>query len=486
MTRVAILWHMHQPYYEDLATGEHVLPWVRMHALKDYFGMVALAREFPELRLTFNLVPSLLVQLEAFAGNRARDWHLELGLRPAASLTTHDRATILAEFFHAPRDRMINLYPRYAELLRERDGGGSFADADFLDLQVWHKLAWVDPFYLDADPRVRRLLEQQRNFSEDDKLMLREVELEILQRVVPEYRAAAARGQVELSTSPFYHPILPLLCDTDIYLRTHPSAMVPRPPFRRPDDAVEHLTRARQCHARLFGREPDGLWPSEGSVSTATLELATRAGFKWIATDEAILGRTLDRDFRRDAQGRLESPDALYRVYSAQTSDGPIGCFFRDHTLSDRIGFVYSSWDPEHAASDFVHRLVEGGRRFSSMTGGEEAIIPVILDGENAWEHYEGGGRPFLRALYSQLSRHPELTTITMSDAAARTAQPLPDIFPGSWIDANFYIWIGHADDQRAWRQLREAREMFDRVARTSTPTDRGRAYRGIADRGGQ
>ncbi len=155
MTQIAILWHMHQPYYEDLATGEHVLPWVRMHGLKDYYGMVALMREFPQVKLTFNLVPSLLVQLEAFAEDRARDWHLELGLKPAAELTETERATILSEFFHAPRGRMIDRYPRYADLLQKRDSRGGYTDQDFLDLQVWHKLAWVDPFYLDTDQAYR-------------------------------------------------------------------------------------------------------------------------------------------------------------------------------------------------------------------------------------------------------------------------------------------------------------------------------------------
>ena len=203
--------------------------------------MVALMNEFPQVKVTFNLVPSLLVQLEAFADLRARDWHLDLGLKPAASLTDGDRSTMLSEFFHAPRARMIDLYPRYAELLQKRDRGGKYTDADFLDLQVWHKLAWVDPYYLDSDPRVQRLVRAQRNFTEDDKLELRAVELEILRRVIPEYRKAAERGQVELSTSPFYHPILPLLCDTDIYLRTHPTSGVPRPPFRHPEDAADQL-----------------------------------------------------------------------------------------------------------------------------------------------------------------------------------------------------------------------------------------------------
>ena len=478
MTYVAILWHMHQPYYEDLATGEHVLPWVRMHGLKDYYGMAALMREFPQMKLTFNLVPSLLVQLEAFAEERARDWHLELGLKPADQLSDHDRATMLSEFFHAPRGRMIDPYPRYAELLRTRDTGGGYGNQDFLDLQVWHKLAWVDPFYLDTDARVRRLVQKQRGFTEADKAELRVVELEILRRVIPEYRDASARGQIELSTSPFYHPILPLLCDTDIYLKTHPSAGVPRPAFRHPEDAAEQLARARQCHERLFGHLPAGLWPSEGSVSDEAAELAAKAGFQWMATDEAILGRSTGVEFRRDPQGRLERPEPLYRPYTLQAGAQQIACLFRDHSLSDLIGFVYAGWQAEAAATDFVNRLVDAGRRFSESSGGEEATISIILDGENAWEHFDGGGRPFLRALYRQLSSHRELRPVTMSDAAARPKRTLTSIFPGSWIDGNFFIWIGHADDLRGWRQLRDARQMFGRVSGTVAPDDREQAFK--------
>ena len=478
MTYVAILWHMHQPYYEDLATGEHVLPWVRLHALKDYYGMAALMREFPGVRLTFNLVPSMLVQLEAFAEERAHDWHLELGLKPAAELTPNEREIILSQFFHAPRGRMIEPYPRYLELLRKRDARGGYSDQDFLDLQVWHKLAWVDPFYLDGDARVRRLIQKQRNFTEDDKLELRDVEIEIVRRVIPEYREAAARGHVELSTSPFYHPILPLLCDTDVYRRTHPSAAVPRPAFRHPEDASEQLTRARNYHTRLFGQQPVGLWPSEGSVSDEAAELAVRAGFTWLATDEAILGRSIGRDFRRDGHGWLEHPEALYRPYAVQAGQAAIRCLFRDHSLSDLIGFVYAGWNPEEAAADFVNRVAEAGRRFSAASGGEEAVISIILDGENAWEHFEGGGRPFLRALYTKLGSHSELKTVTMAEAAAKPHRVLPGLFPGSWIDGNFFIWIGHPDDLRGWRQLRDAKQMFDRVSATAPADGREQALK--------
>ena len=471
MTRVAILWHMHQPYYEDLATREHILPWVRLHALKDYYGMVALLREFPGVRMTFNLVPSLLVQLEAFAEGRARDRFLEVSLKPAAELDEGEIDFVLAHFFHAQRQHMIDAYPRYAELLTLRAAAARFSVGDLRDLQVWHKLAWIDPLYLEGDPRVRGLVARGRGFSEDDKAVLRDVELELLNKVIPEYREAAARGQIELSASPFYHPILPLLCDTDVYLRTHPEARRPRQPFRRPEDAADQLERAAACHARLFGERPVGLWPSEGSVSDAMVPLVDAAGFRWMATDELILARTLGITFTRDSRGQVEQPEHLYTPYIVRAGDATVACTFRDHVLSDLIGFTYSGWAAEAAADDFVARLVEAGRRYAERTGGGEALIPIILDGENAWEHFPGGGRPFLRALYGRLAGHPELQTVTMAEACVGAARALPGLFPGSWIDANFFIWIGHDDDRKGWSQLADARAALD-VAVASQAVD--------------
>jgi alpha-amylase/alpha-mannosidase (GH57 family) len=474
MTRVALLWHMHQPFYQDLVTGEHILPWVRLHALKDYWGMVALLREFPGVNVTFNLVPSMLVQLEAFARDDARDRHLELGLKAADQLTDDERGFCVENFVHAHRPRMIDPYPRYAELLARRGStspglsgraqAALFSTDDLRDLQVWHKLAWVDAFYFDQDERVRALVHRGRDFTESDKQVLREVELEILRRVIPEYRDAAARDQVELSTSPFYHPILPLLCDTDIYRTTHPESRMPREPFRHPEDAAEQLNLAVAYHERLFGKRPQGVWPSEGSVSDAVLPLIAGAGLAWMATDEEILARSIGQGFPRDGSGNVENPETLYRPYRVGRESATVACGFRDHTLSDLIGFTYASWSADAAADDFVRRLTEAGERYRARTGGGDATIFVILDGENAWEHYEGQGRPFLRALYGRLGSHPELKTVTMSEACAEARETLPNIFPGSWINGDFYIWIGHADDHRAWSQLVDARRALNRA----------------------
>ena len=352
---------------------------------------------------------------------------------------------------------------------------------------MWHKLAWVDPFYLDSDPRVQRLIRKQRNFTEDDKARAsrgRARDSSTRDPRVSDGRRARTGRAVDVTVLPsdsaaaVRHRHLPA---------DAPGAAVPRPPFRHPEDAADHLARARQCHLRLFGHEPAGALAVGGiGVGRRSRSSPRRpASTGWRPTKRSW-GARIDREFRRDAQGRVEQPEPLYRAYDVHAGSSQIRCLFRDHSLSDLIGFVYAGWNPEAAATDFVNRLVEAGRRFSAASGGEEATISIILDGENAWEHFEGGGRPFLRALYGKLSGHPELRPVKMSEAAARPARPLNGIFPGSWIDANFFIWIGHGDDLRAWRQLREARQMFERSAPAAIADRPRTGVSGAPDRRGQ
>ena len=484
MTRVALLWHMHQPFYVDGASGVNVLPWVRLHSLKDYWGMAALLHEFPDLRVTFNLVPSLLVQVEAFARNAAPDRHLDIGLRPAAELTADEARFCLDEFFHAHHGRMVAPHPRYLELFERRQqaraGGPAFTAGELRDLQVWHKLVWVDPFYSD-DPRVAALLQRGRAFSEADKGTLREVELEILRRVIPEYRAARERGQAELSTSPFYHAILPLLCDLGVYRTTHPEWPPPEEPFVYPADARNQLERSVALHTRLFGARPMGLWPSEGAVSDAMVDVVREAGFDWMATDEEILGQSLGMTFRRDSDGVVHHGEALYRPYRVGREGRTVACGFRDHALSDLIGFSYASWSADDAARDFVRRVAAAGA--SARARGEaDPVVFVILDGENAWEHFDGQGRPFLRALYRELTTNPDVRTVTMRDACGSPAARIERLHPGSWIHSDFYIWAGHADDRRAWGQLARARRRLDELPTGRPGLDRAREALLIAE----
>ena len=429
--------------------------------------MAALLREFPGVRVTFNLVPSLLIQIQAFANGCAKDRHLDVGLKPAEHLEPEERSFLVANGFHAPFERMIKPYPRYAELHTRRRSPELFAPDEVRDLQVLHKLAWMDPDYLERDRRLLALVAKQRGYSEEDKEILRAVELELLNAVIPVYREASSTGQVELSTSPFYHPILPLLCNLDVHLERHPDSSLARGVFARPHDAIEQLRRASGFHRELFGDSPAGVWPSEGSLSGDVVEMLSALGVRWTATDEDILARTLERAI---------TAEALYRCYEVGTPGRTLRCLFRDHRLSDLIGFTYQSWDANAAAADFIEHVRDAGRRFAAELpkgrSGEVPTVTVILDGENAWEHYENGGRPFLRALYRQLENATDIRTVTMSEAAAAPARRLEAIAAGSWINADFYVWAGHPDDHRAWRQLAAARAALDQHASEVTPED--------------
>ncbi|MEZ5420124.1 MAG: glycoside hydrolase family 57 protein [Vicinamibacterales bacterium] len=453
--RLAILWHMHQPYYLDPVTGESVLPWVRLHALKDYWGMVALVHERPAMRATFNLVPALVEQIEAYASERTWDRQLVLGLRDPALLDSGEAAWFVREAFHAHPPTMIEPHARYAELWRLAMDGASFDPAALRDLQVWQKLVWIDADLGAADPRVRSLMGRGRGFDEHDKAALRQVELDVLRRVVPAYREAAATGRVELSCSPYFHPILPLLCDSAAHHDVHPGAPLPDPPFRWPEDADAQLTRAAAAHERWFGARPGGVWPSEGAISQAAAEAIARAGFRWMASDEDVLRRS------RTRAGLAADDLAPYRPHVVRTPHGDVHVGFRDHGLSDAIGFTYQRWPTAAAIDDVIGRLEAIGARCQDA-GAREAVVFVILDGENAWEHYPGGGRPFLRDLYRRVTETPWLTPVTMGEAATGDAATLPALSAGSWIHGDLDIWIGHADDRRAWGQLGDARRRLD------------------------
>lgn len=309
MNRVhlVIYWHMHQPHYREPGTGRYVMPWTRLHALKDYGGMVRLLEEFPGVQATFNMVPSLCAQLEEYASGAADEPWFRLVAMPTEELETHHKQEILSRAFQVNYDNLMRRWPRFVELYqRTREDGAEaaveqFGPRDWRDLQLLSQLVWMDEEYLAHDPAVVAISTKGTNYTEEDKAQLFEKQNEMLRAILPGYRAAAERGQVELSTTPYYHPILPLLCDSDIAREPNPHTPLPQPPFRYPDDAREQLQRARDYHQRVFGHPPVGLWPSEGSVSNQVLEMAAEMGFRWFATDEGVLGRTLGTWFGRQA-----------------------------------------------------------------------------------------------------------------------------------------------------------------------------------------
>jgi alpha-amylase/alpha-mannosidase (GH57 family) len=452
---------MHQPFYKDLATGEYQLPWTRMHALKDYFGMVRILQDFPSIRQTFNLVPSMVMQIEEYARGEAADPFLRAALRPAEDLSAEEQEFIFKYFFQANHGRMIYRYPRYGELFdlwRSAQGvpGAArqlFSRQDLRDLQVWSQLAWFDEEYQDHDPVISALLRKQRGFTREDQAAAGRKQLELLGRVMPVYQEFAESGQIEVSITPFYHPILPLLCDSDIARVSHPNVPLPKR-FRYPQDARHQIVTARQFAKERFGQPPAGMWPSEGSVSDETLRLASEAGFQWMATDNGVLGATL-----RSIAGVHET----YQPWRWRQGSHEMSLIFRDHFLSDLIGFVYSRMEPAAAAHHFLDRIRDNCRSVHAQ--GRDALVPIILDGENAWEHYEKNGRPFFRELYREIERASDLEAVTVTEALSRMpASPLDHIHPGSWINANFDVWIGAEEDNQAWNYLLAARETYDRI----------------------
>ena len=461
---ICFLWHMHQPLYKDLVNGEYRLPWARLHALKDYFGMVNILEEFPEIHQTFNLVPSLLVQLKEYASGKAADPFLKLALKPAETLSEEEKEFVLRYFFQANEDRVVRRYPRYKELLfvmqkheHNVQRAAAHFDASMLrDLQVLSQLAWFDENYLEHDAEITGLARKGRDYTLEDQRLIGEKESELLSRVLDVYRDFAQRGQIEISTSAYYHPILPLLCDSSIAEVAHPYLPLPAH-FSRPQDAAEQLRRAREYVASEFGVSVDGLWPSEGAVSEDALGVASSVGFRWAASDSGVLARSLTESGQSGT---------VYQPYRWKRKGQEIDLVFRDSRLSDLIGFVYSRMDPEEAANHFIRELRTRCRPL--LAAGRDALVAIILDGENAWENYFHNGRPFLRQLYSRLTTDREISALTISEGLARSpAEPLKQVAPGSWIDSNFDVWIGSEEDNLAWDHLSRARNMFDRVTKS-------------------
>jgi alpha-amylase/alpha-mannosidase (GH57 family) len=484
--RLILLWHQHQPFYKDLVTGQYRMPWVRLHGLKDYYGMVKLLDEFPHVHQNFNLVPSLITQIQDYVAGTAQDPFLNVAAKPAKDLTQKERQFALQYLFQANHANVIGRYPRYAELLeRFREHGYSAEKAEkyfetqhFTDLQVLSQIAWFDEFFLE-EKDIAALIKKERNYSLDDQRFVIARERELLGKVLPAYADAARKGSIEISATPFYHPILPLVCDTNAGAVSSPGLPLPQNRFRHPEDAREQLVRALDLHEQVFGVRPQGVWPSEGSVSEEALAIAHGLGIKWMATDEGVLGRSTGVFFQRDGNGRLPAhlAERLYNIHRYENGQTAMHMVFRDHTISDLIGFVYSGMDPREAAGHLLGNIKDAARPV--LAQGRDAVVSVILDGENAWEYYPKSGREFLRRFYDALQREGGLEAVTVSEAIARHRDfsPLRSLVPGSWIHANFNVWIGAPEDNRAWDYLYHAREFDTQNAARASVAQRKLAF---------
>lgn len=473
---VAFIWHQHQPLYKSRTVGHYQLPWVRLHGTKDYLDLILLLERYPRLHQTVNLVPSLILQIEDYVAGTAFDPYLSLALSPVEQLDPEQQQFIIEHFFDANHHTLVDPHPRYAELFYQRQDKGrawcldNWTAQDYSDLLAWHNLAWIDPLFWD-DPEIAQWLEQGRNFSLSDRQRIYSKQRQILSRIIPHHRQMQESGQLEVMTTPYTHPILPLLADTDAGRVAVPNMALPQHRFQWAEDIPRHLRKAKQMYQERFGRDPRGLWPSEQSVSPAILPDVAAHGFEWLCSDEAVLGWTLGHFFHRDGSGTLFEPEVLYRPYRLETPQGDLSIVFRDHRLSDLIGFTYGSMEPRQAASDLVGQLEAIARSLKSRQsdGGTTLehpwLVTIALDGENCWEYYQQDGKPFLESLYQTLSDDPNLQLVTVSEFLdkfpATETLPATQLHSGSWVDGSFTTWIGDPAKNRAWDLLTEARQVL-------------------------
>ncbi|UCC43893.1 MAG: glycoside hydrolase [Candidatus Zixiibacteriota bacterium] len=457
--RIAILWHMHQPDYREPDADRLAMPWVRLHAVKDYLDMPLMAARYESVRTTFNLVPSLLDQLQLYLDG-GTDRHLELSRKEAESLEQDERLEILESFFVGHTKYLIEPYPRYRSLYGKYQSGKTdreklpqmFSTSEIRDLQVWSNLTWTDPLFRTEDP-ISSLFSKGRHFAEDEKQALLDWQLDIIGRIVPAYKRLLDDGRIEVSFTPYYHPILPLLCDTRSALEAIPSLKLPEKHFAHPEDARSQVRMAAEKYQSLFGRKLAGMWPSEGSISEEALQIIAEEGILWAASDQQVLAHSLVKS------GHDRRQQISHTVF--EFCQG-LRLFFRDHALSDRIGFVYSGWPAELAVADFLEHIKSLRRLLHDRL--DKVVVPIILDGENAWEYFPNDGMGFLDRLYREIDSDPEIATVTYSEAVEQISPTkLEAIFAGSWINHNFRIWIGHAEDNTAWDLLGRARDAVTR-----------------------
>ncbi len=454
------------------------MPWARMHALKDYLDMVETLSQYPELHQTFNLVPSLVEQLETYASGDFVDVYWEHTLKPADDLDPAQKAFIVERMCERSDHPRARFHPRYLELALKRNAhatqgwaacAAAFTVDELRDLQIWFNLAWFDPKALDSPP-LSDLISRGSHFSENDKTALAQVQQDLLNRTLPAYRDAAVRGQIEISTSPYFHPILPLLINSDSARVATADALLPRKRFAHPEDALEQIRRGVVKHEAVFGRKPSGMWCSEQAVGEDVIPLLLQSGLDWTISDETVLARSLSGVIRPRVPGVLgTSPDDrsnagltpydLYAPYRLERHGDALSIVFRDHTLSDLIGFAYSSWNSRDAAADLIERLRK--IRAAPVFGDELPLVTIALDGENAWEYYPRDGRDFLQYLYEGLSADPSLRCVTVSEHLRESppVRALDWLHTGSWIGGDLRTWIGDPAHGTAWELLHEARD---------------------------
>jgi alpha-amylase/alpha-mannosidase (GH57 family) len=427
---IAFFWHMHQPDYRN-SEGVMKMPWVFLHAIKDYYDMPWRMHTYKGVKATYNLTASLIEQLLLYKEPLRYDYFLSLWIQPPHQLREEEKAFVIKLAQSTQFETMVSPLPRYVQLYPQTH----FTEEELVDLEVLFMLAWCGHYLRSHNALVQKLIQKQRGYSAEDKALLLETLTHLVQEILPFYRKLHDEGGISLTTTPYFHPILPLLMDMNNGQKANPSTPLPQGAFPLIQDAKKHIERSVDLFERCFGTKPKGFWPAEGAVDESTLGLYAQQGIKWIVTDEAILQHSLGQN----------DPSLKHYPYSFSG----VKMMFRDRCLSDRIGFDYRYWEPHEASSHFIHEI------YRSVEGEHNPTVLIVMDGENAWEYFPNDGDDFLRALYTKLSY--ESVTVTMDEVMDnRHIYPLEHLSSGTWINGTFDTWVGHPQKNRAWEVLFE------------------------------
>jgi alpha-amylase/alpha-mannosidase (GH57 family) len=486
---ISLYWHMHQPDYRDSITDEYVLPWTYLHAIKDYCDMAYHCEENPKAHVSFNFVPILLDQLEDYAEqfktHKIKDPILKLlGTNDLWVISPKERRLIKDSCFKSYHEKMLKPFPDYQRLFEmyqflTEDGRDDliYLSGQYLsDLIVWYHLAWMGESVRQNNVLVQNLMTKGKRFTNEDRQALFALIGELITGLIPRYKKLVQSGQIEISTTAHYHPILPLLLDFNSTHDAMPDAPLPVHANYAGGEAraISHLIDAKVSHKQRFGVAPTGMWPSEGAVSKDSLMLMAKQGVQWAASGESVLANSLKKSNPKKLF--VSRHDYLYKPYKVATEDNEIVVFFRDDRLSDKIGFEYAKLHSTDAVSDFIHTLEHIHETYQRL---ENPVVSVILDGENAWEYYPYNGHYFLSELYAALVNHPDIEMVTQSQIIQAVNEPekspykifcgnLPKIAAGSWVYGTLSTWIGSADKNRGWDLLCDAKNAYDIVMKTT------------------
>jgi len=439
---LCFLWHMHQPWYIDPFTQEFEMPWVFLHAIKDYYEMPWLVSRYKKIKATFNLVPSLMKQLQIYSENPSSCKFLNLLKKEVDKISATEKDYLLKILFSANLTTMIKPIPRYFQIYQKYMTIQNLTNQDFLDLQVLFLLSWTGNYLRENNHYIKTLFEKGKDFTQAEKEKLINVLLNFLKEIIPYYKKLEREGKIEITTTPYYHPILPLLLNIESARESKPDISLPKITANFKEDAVYHVKSALDEYQSIFDKKPNGLWPAEGSLSNQTLDLFIEHKIKWTATDEDIL---------YNVAGKRDK----YKIYKYKD----IYIFFRDKYLSDSIGFRYQNMNEKNAVDDFISHL-----RSIYNSSQHCQVVSVILDGENAWEFYKNNGKDFFDRLYFEISHQKWIECITFSEVLEKNVEieNLESIKAGSWIYGNFTTWIGHPEKNTAWEYLSEARNFLE------------------------